>query len=149
MKNAGLSKLTVAHPSGGPVAGEGDATSKIIVYVQMIFITFLVGSQKRGIVSGGTEHTVIWPSDFAVLYTIVSLEEASLQDFAGSVPATGGSLPPPGPLLASSLLPFLSGSEALLSFRVDQRRHPELSDQIQVLLDQGERVARGLSDLCR
>ena len=53
--------------------------------------------EKPGIVSPGTEHTAIWPSDFAGLYTILSFEEASVQDFAGSVPATGGSLPPPDP----------------------------------------------------
>ena len=47
--------------------------------------------------SPGTEHTAIWPFGFVSLYTIVSLREASLQDFAGSMPATGGSLPPPDP----------------------------------------------------
>jgi hypothetical protein len=51
--------------------------------------------QVGGKVSPGTEHTVIWPFGFVSLYTIVSLREASLQDFAGSMPATGGSLPPP------------------------------------------------------
>jgi hypothetical protein len=55
------------------------------------------GTKKRGKVSPGTEHTAIWPFGFVSLYTIVSLREASLQEFAGSMPATGGSLPPPDP----------------------------------------------------
>jgi len=46
-------------------------------------------------VSGGTEHTVIWPLVFGGLYTMLSCEEASLQDFAGFMPATGDLLPPP------------------------------------------------------
>jgi hypothetical protein len=54
-------------------------------------------NKKGGIVPGGTELPAIWPSEFAEPYTIVSLEEASLQYFAGSMPATGGSLPPPDP----------------------------------------------------
>ena len=45
---------------------------------------------KPGIVSGGTELPAIWPSEVVGLYTILSLEEASVQDFAGFVPATGG-----------------------------------------------------------
>jgi hypothetical protein len=100
-------------------------------------------------VSPGTEHTAVWHSDIAGLYTILWFEETSLQDFAGSVPATGGSLPPPGPLLASSLLPFLNGAGAFLSLGISQWRDSELSDQIQVLLNQGERMARGVSDLFR
>ena len=51
--------------------------------------------------SPGTEHTAVWPPVFAALYTMLAFEDASVQDFAGSVPATGGSPPPPGPLLAS------------------------------------------------
>ena len=67
-----------------------------------VFVETGIGKQwgscgKGGIVSTGTEHTAIWPSDIAGLYTILSLEQASLQDFAGSMPATGGSLPPPDP----------------------------------------------------
>jgi hypothetical protein len=54
-----------------------------------------VDARKAGIVSGGTKHSAIWPSGVAGLYTIFSVEEASRQDFAGAMPATGGSLPSP------------------------------------------------------
>jgi hypothetical protein len=54
-------------------------------------------------VSGGTEHTAIWPSDLAVLYTIVSLGEASLQDFAGLMPAIKGLIA--GTWTPASLIP--------------------------------------------
>jgi hypothetical protein len=59
-------------------------------------------------VSLGTEHTAIWPWDFACLYTNVSSARASLQDLAGFVPATGGSLPPPAPASLISASVFLS-----------------------------------------
>ena len=36
---------------------------------------------------GGTKPAAIRPSDVAHLYTILSLEEASVQDVAGSMPA--------------------------------------------------------------
>ena len=99
--------------------------------------------------SPGTEHTAIWPFGFVSLYTIVSLREASLQDFAGSLPATGGLIAAPGPLLAPSLSPFFLWLGVLLSFRIGQRRDLEFHDQIQVLLDQCERVACRLSNLFR
>ena len=64
--------------------------------------TAMPGLEKKpGIVSGGTELPAIWPSEIVGLYTILSLEEASVQDFAGFVPATGGLIAAPGPLLAS------------------------------------------------
>src|SRR5262249_25427527 len=65
--------------------------------------------QQRGIVSPGTEHSAIWPPDFVFLYTIVSLARASVQDFAGFVPATGGSLPPPDPASLISVSLFSVG----------------------------------------
>ncbi len=36
---------------------------------------------KPEIVSGGTQLPAIWPSEVVGLYTILSLEEASMQDF--------------------------------------------------------------------
>lgn len=45
----------------------------------------------------------IWPSDLAGLYTIVSSEEASLQDFAGLMPATRGLIA--APWTPASLIP--------------------------------------------
>ena len=56
---------------------------------------------------------------------------------------------PPGPLLASFLFPFLLWLGVFLSFRIGQRRDLEFHDQIQVLLDQCERVACRLSNLFR
>jgi hypothetical protein len=54
-----------------------------------------IGEEKAGIMSGGTKVTAIWPPDVASLYTILSLEEASVQDVADSMPAADLSLPAP------------------------------------------------------
>jgi hypothetical protein len=50
----------------------------------------------------------------------------------------------PGDLVLSRL-----GARTFLSLRVGQRREAELPDELQVLLDQRERVARGLSGFFR
>jgi hypothetical protein len=67
------------------------------------------GTQKRGIVSPGTKHTAIWRLDVAGLYTILSMKKTSVQDFAGFMPATGSSLPPPAPasLISVSVLSWI------------------------------------------
>ena len=52
---------------------------------------------------GGTELTAIWPSDLVGLYTILSVEQASVQDFAGSTPATRGLIA--APWTSASLIP--------------------------------------------
>ena len=65
---------------------------------------FIDKSEKGGRVSGGTEFTAIWPSDVVCLYTILSLEEASVQDVAGSVPTTRAPLSAPDPASVNLLL---------------------------------------------
>jgi hypothetical protein len=70
------------------------------------------------------------------------------EDFAASC-GDRGLIAAPGPLLAPSLSPFFLWLGVLLSFRIGQRRDLEFHDQIQVLLDQCERVACRLSNLFR
>ena len=93
--------------------------------------------------SPATEHTAIWPENFACLYNIVTSAIASLQDFAGSVPATGGLLPPPAPL-ASSPLPLLCGLGVLLGviFCFDSLKDPAAA--IKKVKDLGKFVAISL-----
>src|SRR5262245_58282878 len=108
------------RPSGSPVAtntrmkngrwwraGTGHflAFDKAVAYTPIKWRPSII--EKRGIVSPGTEHTAIWPLDVAGLYTVLSMKPASVQDFAGFVPAIGGSSPPPDPASLISVIVFL------------------------------------------
>jgi hypothetical protein len=61
-------------------------------------------------VSDGTELPAIWPSEIVGLYTILWLEGASVQDFAGFARRPGGAHCRPRTPASLSLLPGLNGN---------------------------------------